>query len=208
MLKDKACLPSSSVSAPTLHIVDGRSSSSLNVAEVEERSANEPSSMSLSTFSSLRCESLLRWPVFDGLVSDEEKQVVSFVLESARHVDKDRPSVTGPKANGTEAFVRSARLGDSRPSKGGRGVEEEDFVALCRKFLIHVHPRNPILEADQLIKHARKASEEGLSWDSASCLAVSPLFLRSLHDADRGRLKATCLRFSMLYESVGDRDKV
>lgn len=113
-------------------------------------------------FATLRCESLLRWPVFHGIVSDEHCSIMSFLLESVTQT----PNVSSPDLNA---------IGSQR----GAGIREEDLVSLCQKFLKHVHPRNPILEPDELIQSARLASEHGIKWDSTSCLIVSLTFLCS-----------------------------
>jgi hypothetical protein len=104
-----------------------------------------------------RCESLLKWPVFDGIVPKEHTQVDSFLMDSdyrARHQNREAQTSTQEQA---------------------RGITDDAFVPLCRKFLAHVHPRNPVLNGDELMRFARTAEEHGVKWDSQSCLVVSTI---------------------------------
>ncbi|KAG5766325.1 hypothetical protein H9Q72_005628 [Fusarium xylarioides] len=93
------------------------------------------------------CESILRWPIFQGLVPE----VHSFVLELNEDVE------AGPS--------------DARVS-GGRGVQEEDFIPLSKRFLAYVHVKNPILDVKDYKKKVREAAENGPRWDGASCLVL------------------------------------
>lgn len=95
------------------------------------------------------CESIMRWPIFQGLVPE----VQSFVLELNEDVE--------------------ARSSDSRGVSAGRGVQEEDFVPLSKRFLAYVHVKNPILDVKDYKKKVREAAENGPRWDDASCLVVS-----------------------------------
>lgn len=110
-----------------------------------------------------RCESLLRWPIFNGIVSEEVARIESFLTDSdykARQQDANAPT-------------RHASQ-----EQTGKGIRDDAFVPLCRKFLTHVHPRNPVLDADELMRFARDAEEHGVKWDSESCLVVSQPALR------------------------------
>ncbi|KAK1622115.1 hypothetical protein BDP81DRAFT_455672 [Colletotrichum phormii] len=62
----------------------------------------------------------------------------------------------------------------------GPGIQEDAFVPLCRKFLTHVHPRNPILEGHELIAYAKQTTEHGIKWDASSCLVLLACALASL----------------------------
>ncbi|KAJ4161008.1 hypothetical protein NW765_005858 [Fusarium oxysporum] len=95
------------------------------------------------------CESIMRWPIFQDLVPE----VHSFVLELNEDVE------AGPS--------------DARGVSGGKGVQEEDFVQLSKRFLAYVHVKNPILDVKDYKKKVREAAENGPRWDGASCLVVS-----------------------------------
>ncbi|KAF4437259.1 heterokaryon incompatibility [Fusarium acutatum] len=94
------------------------------------------------------CESIMRWPILQGLVPD----VLSFVLELNEDVE------AGPS--------------DARGVSGGRGVQEEDFIPLSKRFLAYVHVKNPILDVKDYKKKVREAAENGPRWDGASCLVL------------------------------------
>ncbi|KAK6210047.1 vegetative cell wall protein gp1 [Colletotrichum tabaci] len=78
-----------------------------------------------SAAASANCEAVLKWPIFRGLVPDVE----SFILEAD---DDDRESFDRPRP------VNGCSL--------GRGVQEDDFTVLSKKFLAYVHVKNPILD--------------------------------------------------------------
>ncbi|KAF5687273.1 oleate-activated transcription factor 1 [Fusarium circinatum] len=91
------------------------------------------------------CESIMRWPIFRDLVPE----VNSFVLELNEDVE------AGPS--------------DARAS-GGRGVQEEEFILLSKRFLAYVHVKNPILDVKDYKNKVREAAENGPRWDA--CLSV------------------------------------
>ncbi|KAF5677435.1 heterokaryon incompatibility protein [Fusarium denticulatum] len=94
------------------------------------------------------CESIMRWPIFQGLVPE----VHCFVLELDEDVE--------------------ARFSDARGVSAGRGVQEEDFIPLSKRFLAYVHVKNPILDVKDYKKKVREAAENGPRWDGASCLVL------------------------------------
>ncbi|KAL3298362.1 C6 zinc finger domain-containing protein [Colletotrichum asianum] len=123
--------------------------------------ASDRGETSRTLYSALRCESMLRWPVFDGLIPEEDARIESFILEFDADLD--------------DAAAVEERMGPSSTSYGaaaGSGIRDDAFVPLCQKFLMHVHPRNPILEGRELVTYAKRAAEHGVGWDSASCLVL------------------------------------
>ncbi|KAH7274929.1 hypothetical protein B0J15DRAFT_531018 [Fusarium solani] len=109
-------------------------------------------------FEALRCESLLRWPALRSVVPGDAQDIDSFPLSSGY----------------TESTLQNGG--------GGQGINESAFVPLCRKFLSQVHPRNPVLDGHELMRHARSAEEDGLKWDSSSCLVLLACALASYTD--------------------------
>ncbi|KAF4449338.1 vegetative cell wall gp1 [Fusarium albosuccineum] len=97
------------------------------------------------------CESIMRWPILEGLVPD----VHSLVLESEQDTESCR---TDPRVE------RGASL--------GRGVQEDDFIPLSKRFLAYVHVKNPILDVADYKAKVRDAAENGPRWDGASCLVL------------------------------------
>ncbi|KAH7221669.1 hypothetical protein BKA60DRAFT_595530 [Fusarium oxysporum] len=104
------------------------------------------------------CESIMRWPIFQDLVPE----VHSFVLELNEDVE------AGPS--------------DARGVSGGKGVQEEDFIQLSKRFLAYVHVKNPILDVKDYKKKVREAAENGPRWDGASCLVAWFHFNRACVD--------------------------
>ncbi|KXH61281.1 C6 zinc finger domain-containing protein [Colletotrichum salicis] len=102
-------------------------------------------------YSALRCESMLRWPIFEGIISEDDSQIESFILEFGTDMTDD-----GLNQPNDSSMIN------------GPGIQEDAFVPLCRKFLTHVHPRNPFLEGNELIAYAKQAAEHGIKWDAPS----------------------------------------
>ncbi|KAH7113704.1 vegetative cell wall protein gp1 [Dactylonectria estremocensis] len=115
------------------------------------------------------CESVLRWPIFQGIVPDIE----SFV--------------TWPDNTQTASSMSSWR--DSGTLS--RGVQEEDFIPLSRRFLAYVHTKNPILDVAELSRYVRDAAEHGLRWDGPSCLVLITCALGSISMPFQENIQAT-----------------
>lgn len=96
------------------------------------------------------CESILRWPILKNV--DWNENITSFALQSA--VNTELP---------VETVLTSARS----------AVHEDRIWPLCRKFLVLIHVKNPILEVAEFKRYAREAAEVGPSWDGRGCLVVS-----------------------------------
>lgn len=96
------------------------------------------------------CESLLRWPILHN--TEQIGDITSFALQSA--INTELP---------VEAVLASARF----------AVQEDKIWPLCRKFLVLIHVKNPILEVAEFKRYAREAAECGPSWDGRGCLVVS-----------------------------------
>lgn len=118
-------------------------------------------SPSIPSNASARCESMLHWPVFRESLEPSEIAIESFVLEDDHFFDTSPSSFTPTLSGPPKKLIASAY-----------GLQENHFVPLCRKFLVHVHPRNPILEGGELMQYAKRAAEDGLGWDGPSCLVV------------------------------------
>ncbi|KAH7394300.1 hypothetical protein BKA66DRAFT_297023 [Pyrenochaeta sp. MPI-SDFR-AT-0127] len=119
-----------------------------------------PLDASASPFDHTRCESFLNWPIFRTIIDPVDVAVESFVLECGHAFEPDDPVANSPS---------SLRL---NRHANGLVIQDDLFVPLCRKFLDHVHPRNPILDESQLIRYAKCVAEHGLEWDGPSCLVL------------------------------------
>lgn len=96
-------------------------------------------------------ELMLRWPIYDSVITDAEKHVRSFLLDS---LDSHSQSGIPP------------------PQTLGIGPLVDDVQHLCRKYLRLVHRRNPVVDKDKLERYAREVSIQGLGWDGPACLVV------------------------------------
>ncbi|KAH8675204.1 hypothetical protein BGZ61DRAFT_360721 [Ilyonectria robusta] len=104
------------------------------------------------------CESVLRWPIFQGMVPDIE----SFVCWPTN----DQPASSLPSHRG------SGRL--------GQGIQEDDFIPLSKRFLAYAHTKNPILDVAEYSCYVRDAAENGLQWNGPSCLVLVSCALGSM----------------------------
>lgn len=151
----KAASPAAQSSGSASRPVEERLVSPITATSNQSHAA--PSSSMASPFSSTRCESILAWPVFRNIIGPEDLAVESFVLElDIEPHEQQKSSHRLPKNINTSL-----------------GIQEDQFVPLCRKFLVHVHARNPILQGTELIRYAKRATEHGIGWESSSCLVVS-----------------------------------
>lgn len=126
-----------------------------------QSSALSPAVADVSPFRYTCCESLLAWPIFRSIADPRDVGVESFVAD-CRNVDSSDDGAV-------LVWPTSARPSANRASLDIRG---DLVIMLCRKFLNCVHPRNPILDSDQLMRYARRVAEHGLDWDGPSCLVV------------------------------------
>lgn len=117
-------------------------------------------------YTATKCESLLRWPIFEGIIPQTDAEILSFTFDSPKSDSHISPIPPAPSNFGLHSI----------PIGGGvylqPAVQEEALVPLCQKFLTQVHPRNPILEPEELLSYAKATAENGLGWDGPTCLVV------------------------------------
>lgn len=117
-------------------------------------------------------EDILNWPIFG---QGFDRSGIESLIFNPQHYE--RPRNKSPSFSIVDDQVRSL--------KPGKRICEEDILPLIDRFLINVHIKNPVLDTDDLIDKARKISENGFSWDAASCLVVRLFtFLRSGQEAN------------------------
>ena len=51
-------------------------------------------------------------------------------------------------------------------------LNEEQIPILVDRFLQNVHTKNPVLDVEQLVKHARTVASNGIGWNALSCLVL------------------------------------
>ena len=102
------------------------------------------------------CEGILSWPVF----RDEAPKIDSFVFED--------PPLDDSEAQCRESLPKKA----TQSGNIGRGIQEEDFIPLSRRFLNYIHVKNPILDINEFKCMVKGAADDGTRWDAPSCLVV------------------------------------
>ena len=107
-------------------------------------------------------DAVLDWPIFASRYP--KSYLIDAVFEAeAENEDSD---------NEETALNRTRHHGLSNK---GRGINEDDIPQLVRAFLELVHIKNPVVDVDTVWTYAHRVAEDGLKWDSASCLVVSVL---------------------------------
>lgn len=157
----------------TPHVADNRRSSSSSNPLAHPR---QPVS-SKWIYAFTRCETMLRWPVFKGLIDEKDAEIESFLFE----VGGDSENFPAP--GGSPSSSRSLLDVPAPIARPAGAIDENAFVPLCRKFLVHVYPRNPILDKSALISYAKSAAANGLQWNASSCLVLLACALASFTTA-------------------------
>lgn len=106
----------------------------------------------LALYAANSAEHMLRWPIYNKIITDAEKNIRSFLLDSMEN--QSEPPIPPPRALGVDSFL-------------------DDIQHLCRKYVQLVHRRNPIVDAEILERYAREVTIQGLGWDGPSCQVVS-----------------------------------
>ncbi|OAK96920.1 hypothetical protein IQ06DRAFT_229637 [Phaeosphaeriaceae sp. SRC1lsM3a] len=97
----------------------------------------------------LNCESIFQWPIF----GTPTHLVHSFVLEHATNASSTTDSMDPTR-------------------RGNRGIQENDFTSLSKRFLTFVHVKNPVLEVEEYQEWVKIAVDQGPRWDGPSCLVL------------------------------------
>ncbi|KAK0342168.1 hypothetical protein LTR91_023843 [Friedmanniomyces endolithicus] len=99
-------------------------------------------------------DAVLRWEIFEDRYPPSA--LVGMQCSGGRAQDQD-------SSNDGETFtVRSSVLAPN----------EEQIPSLIESFLRNVHTKNPVLDAEQLVRQARIVASDGLGWDAWSCLVL------------------------------------
>lgn len=94
-------------------------------------------------------EYMLRWPVFNKVITESERHIRSFLLDS---LDSQPQSGMPPRQIGIGLL--------------------DDIQGLCKKYLRLIHRRNPVLDREKLEHYAREVTVQGPGWDGQSCQVV------------------------------------
>ncbi|KAK0291774.1 hypothetical protein LTR91_008281 [Friedmanniomyces endolithicus] len=99
-------------------------------------------------------DAVLRWEIFEDRYPPSALVGTQCSGGGAQNQDS---------SNDIETFT--ARSGVLAPN-------EEQIPSLIESFLRNVHTKNPVLDAEQLIRQARIIASDGLGWDAWSCLVL------------------------------------
>ncbi|KAJ5793485.1 hypothetical protein N7457_000084 [Penicillium paradoxum] len=102
-------------------------------------------------------ENMLRWPIFNKVITEAEKHIRSFLLDS---LDNQPHTMPAPRQVGIGSFV-------------------DEIPRLCRKYFMLCHRRNPILDLENLDRYAKEVTVQGLGWDGPSCQVLLACALAS-----------------------------
>jgi hypothetical protein len=115
-------------------------------------------------------DTVLTWPIFAGRY--EPHSLIETLLAPGRCSN----GTNSGHATGDEIIAR-----DLVVVPGGlRSLPDEKIPSLVDNFLQNVHTKNPILDVESLVRHGRKAAENGLGWDAPSCLVLLACALGSI----------------------------
>ncbi|KAJ5749293.1 uncharacterized protein N7511_010989 [Penicillium nucicola] len=102
-------------------------------------------------------ENMLRWPVYNKIITEAEKHIRSFLLDS---LDSQPPNSPPPRQVGIGHFV-------------------DEIPRLCKKYFMICHRRNPIVDLAMLERYAKEVTVQGLGWDGPSCQVLLACALAS-----------------------------
>jgi hypothetical protein len=111
---------------------------------------------SLTLYAANSAEYMLRWPVFNKVITESERHIRSFLLDS---LDSQPQSGMPPRQIGIGLL--------------------DDIQGLCKKYLRLIHRRNPVLDREKLEHYAKEVTVQGPGWDGQSCQVVRIPCLKS-----------------------------
>jgi hypothetical protein len=95
-------------------------------------------------------EHMLRWPIYNKVITEAEKHIRSFLLDS---LDNQPHGLQPPRQVGIGHFV-------------------DEIPRLCKKYFALCHRRSPIVDLENLNRYAKEVTVQGLGWDGPSCQVV------------------------------------
>ncbi|KAJ5884825.1 hypothetical protein N7495_009335 [Penicillium taxi] len=108
-----------------------------------ENGPSEHDPLTLYTANSPEC--MLRWPIYNQVITNAERIARSYLLDSLDAQD--------------EQYMPSPR----------QTPLLDNIQDLCQKYFLLVHMRNPIVDTEKLTRYAREVTIRGLGWDGPSC---------------------------------------
>ncbi|RMD42581.1 hypothetical protein DV735_g2561, partial [Chaetothyriales sp. CBS 134920] len=113
-------------------------------------------------------EAILAWPFLNGRYPTG--CVLDPVFETELH-DEDEQEQDGGSISGRSKSPRPLR---------STGINEDDIPVLVQRFLELVHIKNPVLDVGNFLARTRRIAEDGIAWDSTSCLVLLACALGSI----------------------------
>ncbi|OQD61240.1 hypothetical protein PENPOL_c018G03621 [Penicillium polonicum] len=140
--------------SPVAESLPGSNPPSTSTGSVDDRGTdNDPRILYMASSG----ENMLRWPIFNKVITEAEKHIRSFLLDS---LDNQPRSMQAPRQVGIGSFV-------------------DEIPRLCRKYFLLCHRRNPIVDLDSLDRYAKEVTVQGLGWDGPSCQVLLACALAS-----------------------------
>ncbi|KAH7155913.1 hypothetical protein EDB81DRAFT_785776 [Dactylonectria macrodidyma] len=102
-------------------------------------------------------DSILQWPIF------ERRYPKNYMVDEVFTCDMSDDDFDA------EEMTKKSRC---NPISSGNGIYEDEVLDLVQRFFDLVHIKNPVLDPDTVWSYARRVAEEGLGWDSPSCLVL------------------------------------
>lgn len=121
-------------------------------------------------FSATSPEVILRWPVFNNVIHEEDTHIQSFILD---FIDKQTELQARMQAEMQAKMPRNFQL-----KQANTGQNLGDLSYLCERYLVLVHHSLPLVDVEEIRRFALEVAMHGLGWDSKTCLVVRFLNLQ------------------------------
>ncbi|KAK4954143.1 hypothetical protein LTR10_007571 [Elasticomyces elasticus] len=105
-------------------------------------------------------EAVLDWPILSG------RHPAGCLLDAVFEAELCDEDEEGQEGNDSSGRTKSSR--SLRPT----GPNEDDIPILVQRFLELVHIKNPVLDVSNVLAYARRIAEDGIGWNSSSCLVL------------------------------------
>ncbi|KAJ5950208.1 uncharacterized protein N7479_008621 [Penicillium vulpinum] len=140
--------------SPVADSLPGTNPTSSSTASVDDRGTeHDPRILYLASSG----ENMLRWPIFNKVITEAEKHIRSFLLDSLDNLPRNMQAL---RQVGIGSFV-------------------DEIPRLCRKYFLLCHRRNPIVDLENLDRYAKEVTVQGLGWDGPSCQVLLACALAS-----------------------------
>ncbi|KAI5780042.1 hypothetical protein EDC01DRAFT_730818 [Geopyxis carbonaria] len=127
-----------------------------------------PSSLNVPNYPRTTVNAIFSWPIYRNYYFKHEYAQIAPTLHPFYNCQPHQSTTMGTKRTS---------LSNSKPrplysSKTAVSTELPHLRALIKRFMIEVHTKNPIFDAELLDSYAIEVAEHGLMWDTTSCLIL------------------------------------